>query len=154
MRLPRHEHLRCDLASRAVVEPEQCGDADSADEQNGDRDPPSPGHGMAGSACVPDASGTTCTGSSYASTLGVPARGCCSSAIAMRMRMRMMEIRRPTCTSSLRYSITTRCRPGVTITPWYAMLVTTAGTGRPSTVMCQYLCGVTLMTRKPWPRLS
>src|ERR1044071_9353470 len=48
----------------------------------------------------------------------------------------------------------TRWRPGGTTTPWYARFVAIGWTRAPSMRTSQYLCPVTLMTRKPRPKLS
>src|ERR1043165_620656 len=82
-------------------------DGDRARHGDGDRDPPAPHCGSAscgggaGSRCVPSASATTCTGSSYA-VRGWRTCGCQKIATRTNRRLQMPVTPRPICTKLLR----------------------------------------------------
>ena len=88
----RNVELRLNFSLDAMVVPEQCSKRRAGDEREGDEDAPS--HEAVGSAC------------------GLRIRMVASKAIAT-----MAEIHIPASAISLRYSITTRCFPGVTTMP-------------------------------------
>src|SRR5438128_7324906 len=89
----RNVELRLNFVPDAIVVPDQCSECRTADQRQGNDDVPS--HGAIGSAC------------------GLRIRMVTSKAIATTA-----EIHIPTSTTSLRYSITTRCLPVVTAIPW------------------------------------
>src|SRR5262249_34603300 len=99
----RDPQLRVDVVFGAVVVDHQRRGAGGDHDQQHDPAAHHPSH-------------ATCSGSSYAGTGGAGLRRN-SSASAMRIAAVMAEIIIPIRATSLRYLISTRCLPGVIITP-------------------------------------